>query len=130
MNNFRTDMADERVVQCQKDNNRENLDGIKVQNEENDDIKVTTVDVLNEKGSQLLDKTIGRYVTMQINNIEYLEENQKQKIIQKLADLILDLIGKDSKKSVMVVGLGNLYVTPDCLGPKVVHNVNISRHLL
>lgn len=130
MNNFRTDMADERVAQCQKDSKQQKLDGIKVQNMEKDGMNITIVDVLNEKGSQLVDKTIGRYITMQIKDIEYLEEAQKQKSIQKLAELVLNLIGNDSKKSVMVVGLGNLYVTPDCLGPKVVQNINVTRHLL
>ena len=34
------------------------------------------------------------------------------------------------KDSILVVGLGNIYVTPDSLGPKVINEVDITRHLL
>ena len=30
----------------------------------------------------------------------------------------------------MVVGLGNLYVTPDALGSKVVNSIEVTRHIL
>ena len=36
----------------------------------------------------------------------------------------------DNKSPVLVVGLGNLYVTPDALGPKVVNEIDITRHLI
>lgn len=130
MSNFRTDMADERVDEYKKKNNLSEIDGVKVQDQKDQDFQITTVDVLNQNGSKILEKAIGKYITMQINNITYLEEETKRKVIHNLSDLISSLVGKDSKKSVMVVGLGNLYVTPDCLGPKVVQNVNVTRHLL
>ena len=31
---------------------------------------------------------------------------------------------------ILVVGLGNVYVTPDSLGPKVVSDIDLTRHLL
>ena len=31
---------------------------------------------------------------------------------------------------ILVVGLGNIYVTPDALGPKVINEVDVTRHLL
>lgn len=128
--NFRTDMADERVDEYKRKNNISNIDGVKVDTQKSNFFSVTTVDVLNENGSKILSKDIGKYITMQIDNIKYLEETQKQEVIKKLADVIISLIGNDTQKSVMVVGLGNLYVTPDCLGPKVVQNINITRHLI
>lgn len=30
----------------------------------------------------------------------------------------------------MVVGLGNIYVTPDSLGPKVINEIDVTRHIL
>ena len=30
----------------------------------------------------------------------------------------------------MVVGLGNIYVTPDALGPKVINEIDVTRHLI
>lgn len=128
--NFRTDMADERVDEYLKHNNLTNIEGVEVKSEKQDNYTVTTVNVLNENGANVLSKDIGKYITMQINDINYLTEEQKQKVIQKLSEIVLEFSNNDKSKSVMIVGLGNLYVTPDSLGPKVVQNVNITRHLI
>ena len=42
-----------------------------------------------------------------------------------------ELINKhaDKEGDILVVGLGNVYVTPDSLGPKVVNEIDITRHL-
>ena len=67
---------------------------------------------------------------MEIKDIKYLEEKDKNKIINTLSNEIKNLIGEDKTKSILVVGLGNIYVTPDSLGPKVVQTVDITRHLI
>ena len=33
-------------------------------------------------------------------------------------------------KRILVVGLGNIYVTPDSLGPKVINEIDVTRHIL
>lgn len=35
-----------------------------------------------------------------------------------------------SKDDILVVGLGNIYVTPDSLGPKVINEIDVTRHIL
>ena len=35
-----------------------------------------------------------------------------------------------NKEDILVVGLGNVYVTPDALGPKVVNEIDVTRHLI
>lgn len=128
--NFRTDMADERVDQYKKVNNLSSIDGVEVITDNIENLNTTTVKVLNENGSRALSKKIGTYITMQIDELEYLEQDQKDKISSYLAYKIKELIGDDSKKSAMIVGLGNEFVTPDALGPKVVKDIEITRHLL
>lgn len=127
--NFKTDMADERVDTYKRVNNLTEIDGVKVESK-NDEIVTTTVDVLNENGATALSKEIGKYITMEIKDIKYLEEKDKNKIINTLSNEIKNLIGEDKTKSILVVGLGNIYVTPDSLGPKVVQSVDITRHLI
>lgn len=127
--NFRTDMADERVDTYKQVNNLTEIEGIKVESKVEDIIKITTVDVLNENGRNAVKKDIGKYVTMEIKDVEYLTDEQKQAVIGSLANQIKILIGKDVK-SIMIVGLGNVAVTPDALGPKVVSFINITRHML
>lgn len=128
--NFKTDMADERVDTYKRVNNLTEIDGVKVESKNDDIVTTTTVDVLNENGATALSKEIGKYITMEIKDIKYLEEKDKNKIINTLSNEIKNLIGEDKTKSILVVGLGNIYVTPDSLGPKVVQTVDITRHLI
>ena len=128
--NFKTDMADERVDTYKRVNNLTEIDGVKVESKNDEVVTTTTVDVLNENGATALSKEIGKYITMEIKDIKYLEENDKNKIINTLSNEIKNLIGEDKTKSILVVGLGNIYVTPDSLGPKVVQSVDITRHLI
>ena len=128
--NFKTDMADERVDTYKRVNNLTEIDGVKVESKNDKIVTTTTVDVLNENGATALSKEIGKYITMEIKDIKYLEEKDKNKIINTLSNEIKNLIGEDKTKSILVVGLGNIYVTPDSLGPKVVQTVDITRHLI
>lgn len=128
--NFKTDMADERVDTYKRVNNLTEIDGVKVESKNDEIVTTTIVDVLNENGATALSKEIGKYITMEIKDIKYLEEKDKNKIINALSNEIKNLIGEDKTKSILVVGLGNIYVTPDSLGPKVVQSVDITRHLI
>lgn len=128
--NFKTDMADERVDTYKRVNNLTEIDGVKVESKNDEIVTTTTVDVLNENGATALSKEIGKYITMEIKDIKYIEEKDKNKIINTLSNEIKNLIGEDKTKSILVVGLGNIYVTPDSLGPKVVQTVDITRHLI
>lgn len=58
------------------------------------------------------------------------DEIQKasEAVTKELKNLIGALVGP--QEDILVVGLGNLYVTPDALGPKVVNEIDITRHLL
>lgn len=127
--NFRTDMADERVDTYKQVNNLTAIDGIKVETKTEDEIKITTVDVLNENGKNAVKKDIGKYVTVEIKNVEYLTDEQKEGVISAIASQIKILIGKEVN-NILVVGLGNEAVTPDALGPKVVSFINVTRHML
>ena len=128
--NFKTDMADERVDTYKRVNILTEIDGVKVESKNDEIVTTTTVDVLNENGATALSKEIGKYITMEIKDIKYLEEKDKNKIINTLSNEIKNLIGEDKTKSILVVGLGNIYVTPDSLGPKVVQTVDITTHLI
>ncbi|MDD2627541.1 MAG: GPR endopeptidase [Clostridia bacterium] len=139
--NFRTDMADERVDTYKQVHNLSEIDGIKVASKDKDGINTTIVDVINENGKKVLGKEIGKYITIEKHDMEYLDEEQKQLVIKEVGDNINLLLNGISKvnienkrkannKSVLVVGLGNSSVTPDALGPKVISYINITRHII
>ncbi len=134
MINFRTDLALERRDIYRKANNIANeVDGLKTEEEDiNKDIKITRVKVLNENGEQAIGKKKGNYITIDIKNIKIAGEEDIQKaseaVTKELKVLISNLVG--NQDDILVVGLGNLYVTPDALGPKVIQDIDITRHLL
>ncbi len=134
MINFRTDLALERRDIYRKANNIANeVDGLETQEENvGENIMVTRVKVLNEKGEQAIGKKKGNYITIDIKNIKIAGEediqNASEAVTKELKTLIASLVGE--KDDILVVGLGNLYVTPDALGPKVIQDIDITRHLL
>ncbi len=134
MMNFRTDLALERRDLYKKANNISNeIDGLETQEEAfNENIKITRVKVLNAKGEQAIGKKQGTYITIDIKNIKIAGEDDIQKaseaVTKELKVLISNLVG--AQDDILVVGLGNLYVTPDALGPKVIQDIDITRHLL
>ena len=133
MYNFRTDMADERRDIYKKINNLNEIPGIETE-ERNDsnNIKVSKVKVLDEKGEEAIGKPVGTYVTIDIKNLKFAGEEEIQinskSVTKELNELIEKHISKED--GILIVGLGNKEVTPDALGPKVVQDIDITRHLL
>lgn len=134
MQNFRTDLALERRDLYKKAHNIEDeVDGIETEEEKVDeDIKITRVKVLNENGENAIGKKVGNYITIDINNLKIAGEEQIQKASEALTKELKELLKKhiEEQEPLLVVGLGNLYVTPDALGPKVVQDIDVTRHIL
>ena len=134
MYNFRTDMADERKSLYAKAKNvGEEINGIKSEKKEiSDKIKVTKVEILNKEGERAIGKKIGTYTTIDINKMNLLTDKEKEQASDIVAKELKKMINDNvkSKDEILVVGLGNEEVTPDALGPNVVRNVEITRHIL
>ena len=127
---FKTDMADERVDEYKKIHNLSEISGIKVSEDKSLDFaKVVTVEVLDENGKKALDKDIGKYITIECKDINYLEDEEEEKLIKKTKEILNSLIN-GRNKSILVVGLGNYEITPDALGARVVSKLEITRHLI
>lgn len=128
--NFRTDMADERVDTYKRVHNLSEVDGIKVESNTSNGVITTVVDVLNENGEKAVQKEIGKYITIEIKDFTTLDDEEVDEISNVLSEQIKTLIDSNIDKSILVVGLGNEAVTPDALGPKVIKNVSVTRHIL
>lgn len=133
MYNFRTDLALERREIFRKNNNLEEIDGIEIENKEiAPNLKVTKVDITNQNGEQAIGKPIGTYITIDIQKLRLAEEAEIQKSAEILSEELKEIINKhiESKDDILVVGLGNIYVTPDSLGPKVINDIDVTRHII
>lgn len=133
MYNFRTDLALERRDIYQKVNNLKQIDGIKSTEEEiNEKLKVTRVEILNKNGEKAIGKPVGNYVTIDVKKLKLAEDEDIQKaseVVNKELKKIID-IHTDKQGDILVVGLGNIYVTPDALGPKVINEIDVTRHII
>ena len=134
MNNFRTDLADERRDLYRKTNKLENeIEGIESEEEQvNEKIKITRVKITNEQGEQAIGKPRGNYITIDIKKINLLTDEEKEEASDTLANEIKKLIEEkiQFKEDILVVGLGNEEVTPDALGPNVIKNIEVTRHII
>lgn len=133
MYNFRTDLADERTDIFKKNNNiPDNIDGIETNIREEGNIKITEVKVTNENGANSIGKPIGSYITIDIKKLKLATDEEIENYGNILSSELKKLIDKHVQKQdeILVVGLGNIYVTPDSLGPKVINEIDVTRHIL
>ena len=121
MLNFNTDMADERRDIFKKANNLEEIPGVETESiEEGEDIKTNRVKILDKQGEEAIGKPIGTYITIDIKNLKIAEDEEIQKASEVVTKELKELINKHTDKDgdILVVGLGNIYVTPDSLRSK------------
>lgn len=126
--NVRTDLALEAKESYEGDDIE--IRGVRIEEEKDEEreIYTTTVVIETENGAKAMGKPVGTYITLEAPNMSVGDEDYHREIAEKLAEYIKRILGED-EKSVLVVGLGNREVTPDALGPNVVNNVRITRHL-
>ena len=132
MYNFRTDLALERRDIYQKINKLQEIDGIESTEEKiNDNIKVSRVKITNPKGEQAIGKPIGNYITIDVKKLKLATDEDIQKTAETLTNELKKIIDvhTDKEGEILVVGLGNIYVTPDALGPKVINEIDVTRHI-
>ncbi len=124
----RTDLALE--ARENLDRSREELNGIQIQEEEDsqNNIHTTTVTIKTENSAKAIGKPVGCYVTMEVPDLGSEDEGYHREISEVLAQRLKSL-RKNRVGSVLLVGLGNRNVTPDALGPLVIDNLKITRHL-
>lgn len=105
------------------------LEGIVTHERTCQGLKVTEVEVLNEKGAEAVGKPVGRYLTMELEPREKQGSDSFQRNVEVLAELLSSML-PEGDGSALVVGLGNRGVTPDAVGPWAVDSVVVTRHLV
>lgn len=91
-------------------------------------IKETIIRVTSRKGERILGKPIGTYITLENDLLRGSDEGIHEPFVAALNRHLSRLMGKAER--ILVIGLGNRAVTPDALGPYVVDNLYITRHLI
>jgi len=134
MMNFSTDLADERRDIYRKANKLENeIPGIETEDyNEGENIKVSRVKIVSEEGENAIGKPKGTYVTIDVKKLRIAEDEEIAQAAEIVSKELKGILGQhiQNQDDVLVVGLGNLQVTPDALGPKVVQDIDITRHII
>lgn len=95
------------------------------------EIRITKVKIETGKVARAMGKPVGTYITMEAPNMAVPDEEYHREISEELAKYIKELIKIEKEDYVVLVaGLGNRQVTPDALGPHVVDNLAITRHIV
>jgi len=108
------------------------ISGVQSETERQDGITITRMHVQTQEGAKAIGKMIGHYVTLEVPGLRQGDADLQDRVATAFArefEAFLSRIGVSPKSSVLVVGLGNWNVTPDALGPLVVENILITRHL-
>lgn len=131
MYSIRTDLAVEAHELAQQ--NESDIAGVWLQADEREPgIKVTKLHVENDEAGKKIGKLPGRYLTIEVpklrDNDTNIEEQVAKRFSAEFASFLKEL-GITENHKALVVGLGNWNVTPDALGPMVVENLLVTRHL-
>lgn len=115
----RTDLA----LECYEESEKTKISGVRVKEENG----ITRVSVLNENGEREIGKPQGEYITVEVpsftNDTDIFDGR-----LSKISDILKNLLPPECD-NVLVVGLGNMDITADALGPKTGSYIFATRHI-
>ena len=131
----RTDLALEEKERFESDDVE--IQGVVLEEDydEEQELRVTRVEIRTENGAKAMGKPVGTYLTLETPNLALPDDESHMNIAARLCEYIRELVRKNAGEkehdlSVLVVGLGNREVTPDALGPYVADHLSVTRHIV
>ena len=94
------------------------------------DIRTTVVKITTENGARAMGRPQGNYITIEAPGLSMSDEDYHREISGEIAKHLKKLVHLEREQSVLVVGLGNAAITADSLGPHVIDNLYITRHMI
>ena len=127
---IRTDLALEKAERFTEENVE--IRGVEVRENYNEekDIRTTVVKIRTENGARAMGRPQGNYITIEAPNLSLPDEDYHREVSEEIASHLRQLIDLEKEKSILVVGLGNQSITADSLGPHVVDNLRMTRHII
>ncbi len=131
MYNIRTDLALEAREMYQQNAEEEaEVPGVEVETGGTEGISITRVKVTSMEGANAMGKPMGNYITIEAPNLRTKDMDLHDEVCRSISKELGTIINLNKEMTVLVVGLGNWNITPDALGPKVISNLMVTRHLL
>ena len=120
---YRTDLAVERHARAGAA-----PEGVRSAEYTENGLRVTQIDVTDDRGARALQKPVGRYLTAETGDALLSEGDWIWETARGLARLLRPLLPE--RGPVLAVGLGNRAITPDALGPLCLEHLIVTRHLI
>ncbi len=124
---MRTDLALEAHQLAQR--STPNIPGVTTDVDAQEQLTVTRVVVKTESAARLLGKMQGTYTTIEVPDLRRKDPELQELVTKRFALELEPFIRVPERATVLVIGLGNWNVTPDALGPLVVEDLFVTRHL-
>lgn len=104
----------------------EDISGVEFKNYKQNGLEISRMKVKTSKAKQALGKEIGTYITIELPSLtdNFTETDERLVTIGEEIRSLLPVHGL-----VLVVGLGNVEITPDSLGPKTSSRILATRHI-
>lgn len=127
---IRTDLAVESTERFQEENVE--IRGVEIEEsyDKETDIRTTVVKIQTENGARSMGRPQGTYITIEAPNLSAPDEDYHREVSEELAKYLKEILNLKEEKSVLVVGLGNQGITADSLGPHVIENLKVNRHVV
>jgi spore protease len=100
-----------------------------VTEEQLDGIKITRVEVATPQAAAQVGKPPGRYFTLECPALRTRNRVLLKQVAEVISRELARLASLPRQADVLIVGLGNWQATPDALGPRVVSQLMITRHV-
>ncbi len=126
---FRTDLA------CETADELRHIEGTKYEKFELDASNMEKLEIITPEASKRLGRQIGAYITFFTERIWLFPDESISllacEIAAELRNMIRRVCNKEISRdtSVLVVGLGNSYITADALGPDALNGITVTRHI-
>ena len=119
---IRTDLIVELVNKEKAKNIEENI-------REEDGITIDSI-AISKENQKLFNKKSGKYITISFDDVTDISNQKKlEKVFKNEFSCFLNQMNILDNDKCLVIGLGNSNSTPDSLGPKVVDNIIVTKHL-
>mgnify|MGYP001701806310 FL=1 len=127
MSMTRTDLALESVQAAAKAAREDAVPGVSSQGNRREGYDITHIRIDSDVGAQALGKPVGRYVTVDLGPYFRREEDYFDRGVRCLAQELREMLPEGP---VLAAGLGNRAMTCDAVGPAVVDNLLVTRHMI
>ena len=103
--------------------------GVTVEDDENEYARVSWVKITSPEGAQAMGKPPGNYITIESPYLRQASRVAQEEIGKLLVRELEKLANLPPEATILVVGLGNWHATPDALGPRVIDELLVTRHV-